>query len=55
VTTDTVTRHACPGFEDLPGWLAGQCMPAPVLSPWNSGSGFGPKDKEPLRALEAIP
>jgi CRISPR-associated protein Csx17 len=25
-----------------------------VLSPWNSGSGFGAKDKEPLRALEAI-
>ena len=23
-------------------------MPTPVLSPWNSGSGFGAKDKEPL-------
>jgi CRISPR-associated protein Csx17 len=40
--------------EDLPGWLARQYVPTPVLSPWNSGSGFGPKDREPLRALEAI-
>jgi CRISPR-associated protein Csx17 len=29
-------------------------VPTPVLSPWNNGSGFGPKDKEPLRALEAV-
>jgi len=25
-----------------------------VLSPWNNGSGFGAKDKEPLRVLERI-
>ena len=29
-------------------------VPTPVLSPWNNGSGFGAKDKEPLRALEAL-
>src|SRR6266702_2898112 len=39
---------------DLAAWLAGQYVPTPVLSPWNSGSGFGLKDKEPLRALETV-
>lgn len=39
---------------DLAAWLAEQYVPTPVLSPWNSGSGFGLKDKEPLRALEAV-
>jgi len=39
---------------DLAAWLAGEYVPTPVLSPWNSGSGFGLKDKEPLRALEAV-
>lgn len=39
---------------DLAGWLAVEYMPAPVLSPWNNGSGFGPKDKEPKRTLEAL-
>ena len=29
-------------------------MPTPVLSPWNNGSGFGLKDREPLRALQAL-
>ena len=33
---------------------AGEYVPAPVLSPWNSGSGIGLKDREPLRALEAL-
>ena len=37
-----------------PAWLADEYVPTPVLSPWNSGSGFGAKDKEPLRALEAL-
>ena len=37
---------------DIAAWLAGQYVPTPVLSPWNNGSGFGAKDKEPLRALE---
>lgn len=95
MTSQAITRHACPGLrpqplasylaglglvrvlgeqadpaataawtpdglviatavEDIPGWLAGHYVPTPVLSPWNSGSGFGAKDKEPLRALEAI-
>jgi CRISPR-associated protein Csx17 len=40
--------------EDIAGWLAGRYIPTPVLSPWNNGSGFGLKDKEPLRVLEAI-
>jgi len=39
---------------DLAAWLAEQYVPTPVLSPWNSGSGFGLKDREPLRALEAV-
>ena len=29
-------------------------MPTPVLSPWNNGSGFGPKDKEPKRTLDSF-
>jgi len=39
---------------DLAAWLVGEYVPTPVLSPWNSGSGFGLKDREPLRALEAV-
>ncbi len=39
---------------DLAAWLAERYLPTPVLSPWNSGSGFGLKDKEPLRALETV-
>jgi CRISPR-associated protein Csx17 len=41
-------------IPDLAAWLAERYEPTPVLSPWNSGSGFGLKDKEPLRALEAV-
>jgi CRISPR-associated protein Csx17 len=40
--------------EDIAGWLAGNYEPTPVVSPWNNGSGFGAKDKEPLRVLEGI-
>ena len=40
--------------NDIAAWLADEYVPTPVLSPWNSGSGFGAKDKEPLRALEAL-
>jgi len=40
--------------QDLAAWLAESYVPAPVLSPWNNGSGFGAKDKEPLRVLETI-
>jgi CRISPR-associated protein Csx17 len=36
---------------DIAVWLADQYLPTPVLSPWNNGSGFGSKDKEPLRVL----
>ena len=39
---------------DLPLWLADEYRPTPVLSPWNGGSGFGAKDKEPLRRLDVI-
>jgi CRISPR-associated protein Csx17 len=39
---------------DLPLWLADEYKPTPVLSPWNGGSGFGAKDKEPLRRLDVI-
>lgn len=39
---------------DVATWLADEYVPTPVLSPWNSGSGFGLKDKEPLRALHAL-
>src|SRR5580693_3972766 len=39
---------------DIAAWLAEEYMPTPVLSPWNNGSGFGLKDKEPLRALNTL-
>jgi CRISPR-associated protein Csx17 len=39
---------------DVAAWLADQYQPTPVLSPWNNGSGFGLKDKEPKRTLDAI-
>jgi CRISPR-associated protein Csx17 len=40
--------------EDIAAWLAASYVPTPVLSPWNSGSGFGAKDKEPLVRLQAL-
>src|SRR6266568_6075147 len=40
--------------EDIAAWLAASYVPTPVLSPWNNGSGFGAKDKEPLVRLEAL-
>ena len=40
--------------EDVAAWLADSYVPTPVLSPWNNGSGFGAKDKEPLVRLEAL-
>ena len=39
-------------IADPAGWLAAEYVPTPVLSPWNNGSGFGAKDKEPKRVLE---
>ncbi|MGH3246598.1 MAG: type I-G CRISPR-associated protein Cas8g1/Csx17 [Trebonia sp.] len=39
---------------DIARWLADEYRPMPVLSPWNGGSGFGSKDKEPLRRLDIL-
>jgi CRISPR-associated protein Csx17 len=41
-------------IEHLAEWLADEYKPMPVLSPWNGGSGFGAKDKEPLRRLNTL-
>jgi CRISPR-associated protein Csx17 len=40
--------------NDIASWLAGEYVPTPVLSPWNGGSGFGAKDREPKRRLEGL-
>jgi CRISPR-associated protein Csx17 len=40
--------------DDIATWLASRYMPTPVLSPWNNGSGFGPKDKEPKKTLHML-
>jgi len=40
--------------EDFAVWLADEYVPTPVLSPWNGGSGFGEKDKEPKRRIKQI-
>jgi CRISPR-associated protein Csx17 len=40
--------------DDLAAWLTDAYVPTSVLSPWNNGSGFGTKDKEPKRTLEAL-
>lgn len=42
------------GVADIAGWLADEYRPMPVVSPWNGGSGFGAKDKEPLRRLGSL-
>jgi len=39
---------------DLAEWLTESYVPTPVVSPWNGGSGFGAKDKEPLRVLNRL-
>jgi CRISPR-associated protein Csx17 len=39
---------------DLAEWLVTEYVPTPVLSPWNGGSGFGAKDKEPKRRLKDL-
>jgi CRISPR-associated protein Csx17 len=39
---------------DIARWLSEEYVPTPVLSPWNGGSGFGSKDKEPLRRLDIL-
>jgi CRISPR-associated protein Csx17 len=39
---------------DVAAWLADSYVPTPVLSPWNGGSGFGPKDIEPKKRLSRL-
>ena len=39
---------------DIARWLADEYVPTPVLSPWNGGSGFGPKDVEPKKRLARL-
>lgn len=40
--------------EDVPRWLVHDYRPTPVLSPWNNGSGYGPKDKTPREFVDRI-
>jgi CRISPR-associated protein Csx17 len=40
--------------DDIAAWLADDYVPTPVLSPWNGGSGFGAKDKEPKRRIREL-
>ena len=40
--------------DDVAAWLADEYVPTPVLSPWNGGSGFGAKDKEPKRRISGL-
>jgi CRISPR-associated protein Csx17 len=39
---------------DLGEWLTDAYVPTPVVSPWNGGSGFGAKDKEPVVRIAAV-
>ena len=39
---------------DVARWLTDEYVPTPVLSPWNGGSGFGPKDVEPKKRLTRL-
>lgn len=41
-------------IADISAWLTDDYMPTPVLSPWNGGSGFGAKDKEPKRRINEL-
>jgi CRISPR-associated protein Csx17 len=40
--------------DDIAAWLADEYVPTPVLSPWNGGSGFGAKDREPKRRISEL-
>lgn len=59
---DPVVRSWYDGFDlhleaslgDIARWLTEEYVPTPVLSPWNEGSGYGLKDKEPKRSLAAL-
>jgi CRISPR-associated protein Csx17 len=48
------TLSVTTAVEDIAQWLAESYVPAPVLSPWNGGSGFGEKDKKPLEVLKQL-
>jgi CRISPR-associated protein Csx17 len=41
-------------IDDLAAWLDSEFLPAPIVSPWNGGSGFGPKDKKSKDVLDQI-
>lgn len=40
--------------DDLAAWLVDDYVPTPVLSPWNGGSGFSERDKEPKRRIAQL-
>ena len=40
--------------DDLARWLVEDYVPAPIVSPWNGGSGFGAKDKTPRAVLDRL-
>jgi CRISPR-associated protein Csx17 len=40
--------------DDIAAWLADRYIPAPVLSPWNGGSGFGAKDVMPITRVKQL-
>lgn len=41
-------------IADVPTWLAAEYRPSVVLSPWNNGSGYGPKDINQLAFLDEL-
>jgi CRISPR-associated protein Csx17 len=41
-------------LDDLADFLVHDYRPSPILSPWNSGSGYGEADKSQRQALERI-
>lgn len=51
---DGFDLHLETSVDDLAGLLTERYVPTPVLSPWNEGSGYGLKDKEPKRSLDAL-
>lgn len=42
------------GVPDLAEFLVRDYRPTPIVSPWNGGSGFGPKDKGQREFLERL-
>lgn len=49
--SDGFDLHVDTTVPDLVTWLINDYVPTPVLSPWNEGSGYGVKDKQPRRSL----